>query len=354
MKAFSLIFFTVCLIVLYYRAQDVSVWVKKVRNDILRGNIPRVGKIGLKDENGFRRASKRGKNPMLNEKIALVCRNVQPLPQEFSFSPSEIDLLKRQHYDHGSVSFVTGLALGHLGLDPKRYTVKVTYDAFGTGGKAGTYSSNGFQKTINIILQNNLEVEQVLATVCHECTHAYLFDRNIRLEPEIENERLTDCAAIMLGFGKVIRTGYQQYMHSAGINTHVTSKVGYLDMGEIGYVISERDNILLQKELDAQKKDYIEGIRKGIEQLDEVISRHEYVVKQISENKSARPNEEDCRLLSGEIFNISSGLYRNRKAALEAQFGKAVKKSEFEEIKRESEKLGANLTMTAVKLGKYL
>jgi uncharacterized protein YjaZ len=69
---------------------------------------------------------------------------------------------------------------------------------------AGRYTKTGFWNgTIQVALQPDYSLYEVVAIVCHECAHHYLFSRYIHIEPEADNEKLTDIAAVYLGFGKI-------------------------------------------------------------------------------------------------------------------------------------------------------
>jgi hypothetical protein len=79
--------------------------------------------------------------------------------------------------------------------------------------------------------------EQKLAILAHEMTHAYLFHHGVFLEDELENEILTDIAAIYLGFGNLIFAGYHSYFvgldkknKGKRIDNYTQSEIGYIDL----------------------------------------------------------------------------------------------------------------------------
>jgi hypothetical protein len=83
-----------------------------------------------------------------------------------------------------------------------------------------------------------------LATLAHEITHAYLHTYNVSCEDELENEKLTDIAAVFLGLGKLMLNGAETQWNSYDTDpssnqlqktTH-TLKCGYISRVEFVFV----------------------------------------------------------------------------------------------------------------------
>lgn len=82
--------------------------------------------------------------------------------------------------------------------------------------------------------------DAVLAILAHEITHKFLFDLNLILEDEKENEILTDIATVYLGLGKLMLNGcyfeettYSSVPFSKSIRVITTSmRVGYLTQSQ--------------------------------------------------------------------------------------------------------------------------
>ncbi len=85
--------------------------------------------------------------------------------------------------------------------------------------------------------------EAVLATLCHEISHKYLHANGIRYGSlQIEQEILTDVAAVYLGLGKLMLNG-SECEHVGTVRTggevkelHTTLKTGYVDRFSVAFV----------------------------------------------------------------------------------------------------------------------
>lgn len=81
--------------------------------------------------------------------------------------------------------------------------------------------------------------------LAHELAHMYLELHRIRSESTNENEKLTDAAAVYLGFGKLMLNGYVAAQESKtealpwGATVIKTRKLGYLDPCEIASLYEE-------------------------------------------------------------------------------------------------------------------
>jgi hypothetical protein len=92
--------------------------------------------------------------------------------------------------------------------------------------------------------------QDVPAILAHEVMHVFLHRHGIRFADTLENEILTDTAAIYLGVGWLCLNAYRinksQYSRSVGFNmtevttTTMTSHLGYLTPDEMGYVLAMR------------------------------------------------------------------------------------------------------------------
>jgi hypothetical protein len=128
---------------------------------------------------------------------------------------------------------------------------------------AGRYVRSGFSHNkIHITLKPEYSLYEIVAIVCHECTHHFLFSRNIRIEPEDENEKLTDIAAVYLGFGKYLSYGYKPTERivgekiEGGVRTiqKEISHLGYIDLAQIKYLQKRTDKLRKRNEKVLKKR----------------------------------------------------------------------------------------------------
>lgn len=103
-------------------------------------------------------------------------------------------------------------------------------------GAAGRYiNQDRFYGNIEMEISSYSTLDQIIAIACHECTHAYLYAKNISYgETTKSNETFTDIAAVYLGFGECLEKGYKTVTHGGYYN-----KIGYLDHCEVKEVINE-------------------------------------------------------------------------------------------------------------------
>lgn len=96
------------------------------------------------------------------------------------------------------------------------------------------------------LIQNHAKV---LAILAHEVTHMFLFSKGITLPNTRENELLTDTCAAFFGFASILLDHYTEERSSKVIEQtadykivrHSTTKLGYLDIDELAYIIAMRN-----------------------------------------------------------------------------------------------------------------
>ncbi len=76
----------------------------------------------------------------------------------------------------------------------------------------------------------------VMAVIIHEFCHFYLDECGLAIENSIENEVLTDTAAVFFGFGRQLRKGYEPRVVRSSGGRDEWYRIGYLDTLNIDYV----------------------------------------------------------------------------------------------------------------------
>lgn len=133
------------------------------------------------------------------------------------------------------------IIMRYLGLPPVRYWVFVNTvkdsDDIDKADPAGKYTLSIYNEVeIHVNLRPYYSYDEIMAILCHECTHHYLNYRNIRMGSDRSNERLTDVAAVYLGFGHYLANGYKEKVIRTTSKGHLTTKLGYLNEAEIEYI----------------------------------------------------------------------------------------------------------------------
>jgi len=112
---------------------------------------------------------------------------------------------------------------------------------------AGLYKTVG-DRDREIVIRKlpQFRQEHYLGIMAHELTHAFLDFHNIRLGEDMENEILTDSAAVYLGFGQLLLEGYQPIVWAeaprerSGQSVRMKSvRIGYFDRRNICFALRE-------------------------------------------------------------------------------------------------------------------
>lgn len=132
--------------------------------------------------------------------------------------------------DEEAIEMLLRKILKHLHLDPSGVELYIVHSVFARGdrrgaGRAGTYQTVGSQKSeIEIIVKQGYTFWNIAAILCHECTHYYAEQKNLRMNDTSENEILTDILTVFLGFGRIMIKGYED------------NDIGYLKSADIAYL----------------------------------------------------------------------------------------------------------------------
>ena len=123
-------------------------------------------------------------------------------------------------------------------LTARQYNVplpKVAVRFTHLGSAAGRIKYANGMWYIDLCTQVMTDDERLLSVVAHEMAHHVLALKQVQLEPLQRNEELTDVAAVLAGFGKVMkRSKLRRSKFDDGVFTHeVHSTIGYLPVEDI-------------------------------------------------------------------------------------------------------------------------
>jgi len=100
----------------------------------------------------------------------------------------------------------------------------------------GQIQKLGSQFLMELHINNSEHLSGVVAVMIHEFCHFYLDESGISLVNTIENEILTDTAAVYFGFGDLMREGYKPALIKRD-GKDMWTRIGYLDVKGIQYII---------------------------------------------------------------------------------------------------------------------
>ena len=114
------------------------------------------------------------------------------------------ELLLRRDLTHLMMSI-----LSYLGL-PGIVDLKINYlRDIDTQKEAGQYTRNIEKRAIELNVRSDYDFDNIIAILCHECTHYFMEWNNLNIEDREQNERNTDITANLIGFSEFMIKGYR-------------------------------------------------------------------------------------------------------------------------------------------------
>lgn len=202
----------------------------------------------------------------LDNKIKFLSKSIRLSPnKEYEVADNVKSLLISSYFAPHAIKKLVRDIFGHFCIPFDNMEVNVEFDDSAsrfsqqTQGPAGTYTEYGDgRRAITIVLKQSYGFDQIVAIACHECAHAFLFRKAIKLEPTSENEMLTDITAIYLGCGKYLLKGYAP-INRVSTETTTTSQITRISSSSIGYINMEQCRYVYKKVCKLRK---LRGARK--------------------------------------------------------------------------------------------
>lgn len=98
--------------------------------------------------------------------------------------------------------------------------------------QAGSYSRNpNSYRTVCINIKTAYRMSNIIAILCHECTHYFMEYHNLNWNDTELNEQRTDVVANLIGFSKIMTDGYREFKEfkrDMNGTTTITHKIGYI------------------------------------------------------------------------------------------------------------------------------
>lgn len=148
----------------------------------------------------------------------------------------------------------------YLGL-PSHVGISIEYDdgqrSFGST-QAGSYRSTYTKKEIHLRIHKNYKPANIMAILCHECTHYFMEYNHLNWQDTKLNEVRTDVTANLIGFNRIMENGYRPIVtiddYGSGHQISHTQKVGYItaeSCAEIGRFLRQYRKKKIQSAKDA-------------------------------------------------------------------------------------------------------
>lgn len=144
------------------------------------------------------------------------------------------DLKKRLLADLHNRDFLEELLCDiamHVGIDGSYIRLHLLDDY--TKEYAGNISTGGAWTTINLQLHSFYDLDVITAILSHEVMHMYLYYQGIHKHDTLDNEVLTDTAAVYFGYGEYLYRGYKVIETNLGLSYH---KVGYIRPEDVRFI----------------------------------------------------------------------------------------------------------------------
>lgn len=148
----------------------------------------------------------------------------------------------------------------YLGL-PSHVDLFIEYDdgqkSFGST-QAGSYRSTYEKKEIHLRIHKNYKPANIMAILCHECTHYFMEYKHLNWQDTKLNEVRTDVTANLIGFNRIMEIGYKPIEtiddYGSGHQIRHTQRVGYITAEscvEIGMLLQQYRKNKIQSAKDA-------------------------------------------------------------------------------------------------------
>lgn len=121
-----------------------------------------------------------------------------------------------------------------LGLENVTFTVAIARQRRDVGGHIELLQN---QEEVFIEVDDDLlrHPPCVPAVVCHEVMHKFLYDADVWLHDQVENEMLTDIACVYGGLGKFTLNGSKSTGYNGAQGGQTTLRVGYVPQEELAF-----------------------------------------------------------------------------------------------------------------------
>lgn len=134
---------------------------------------------------------------------------------------------------------------------------------------SGSYSNEFQNKTITVKIRPEYGPNNVVAILCHECTHYFMEHNHLNWIDTTLNEVRTDVMANLIGFSRILIDGYREIVNTKAndnIETTTTHRIGYITVEECEnvrrYLLSLRKELLAQQEQNLEYKAKTTELRK--------------------------------------------------------------------------------------------
>ena len=223
-----------------------------------------------------------------------------------------------------------------------------------TTTRAGEYQKIDFAlKIIRIIVKPDYKMRNVLATLCHECTHYFMEVKGLNIKDQARNEIRTDLLANMLGFSKFLQDGYEKIVTEKRdgtlVQTH-TTKIGYITADECRE--TDRYMGLIRKKIFAVQED--------VQKLEEVRTRADeslVVARQLFDQLElidvmridySSLDSEKMKRIQTEYAEYERVKESNRLGKIEQSIQNAQAESELQAMSKELEELSTKFATWAI------
>lgn len=174
---------------------------------------------------------------MIEESIALLQKKGKKPGEDYQL-PTDLKqrLLADLHNEALLKELLCDIA-AHVGIDGTY--IKLQFQDDYTKEYAGNISTNGAFTTVNLQLHSYYNLDVITAVLAHEVMHLYLYYQGISKQDTLNNEVLTDTAAVYYGYGQYLYEGYKVIETNLGLSYH---KVGYIRPEDVLFIREKLEN----------------------------------------------------------------------------------------------------------------
>lgn len=139
---------------------------------------------------------------------------------------------------------------------------------------AGSYQRTSyFNRQITIKLKGNYNRKNVLAILCHECTHFFMEKNNLNIAETKQNEVKTDIMSCLIGFAYIMKDGYKgiETYNFKNNTSHITI-LGYITYKDCENIYNKVNSFRLEYRKRRDLKEQYDSVKNNTYQLIDTIN----------------------------------------------------------------------------------
>ena len=175
-----------------------------------------------------------GDREMIDKAIGVLNGRFGSPFKSYVLSEDIAQILKREPDSEYALNIFLQSVAAHCGFDRHQLMLRLYGEEKNLPPGRIQKLGSSYLMELHMDYENNTAA--VLSVIVHEFCHFFLSESGIELVNTLQNEVLTDTAAVYFGFYEIMREGYKPNLRSVKDGMNQWHRVGYLNVDNIDYV----------------------------------------------------------------------------------------------------------------------